>query len=61
MSTVSVSIKEDSNPISVVAPVITEEVSNIIENCKDLMELYRAKLAHEEPFANCTSDMVAHI
>ena len=61
MSTVSVSIKEDSKAASVIEPVLTVEESKIVTNCEELMGLYRAKLAHEEPFANCTSDMVAHI
>lgn len=61
MSTVVVSIKDGANAASVVSPMLSVESSKLIMNCKELMGLYREKLAHEEPFANCTSDMVAHI
>ncbi len=60
MSTLAISIK-DSEQTRTLKPVVTKVSEAAFMDCKNLMKMYKAKLSHEKCFANCTSDMVAHI
>lgn len=61
MSSVEVIIQEPSIASSVINPEFTEVTESALLKIEEIMNLYKKKLIHEEPFANCTSDMVAHI
>lgn len=61
MTTVELTIQNPQFSSSVIKPIMSEVLEGSLFNLKDLMKAYKSKLAHEEAFANCTSDMVAHI
>ena len=60
MSTSVITIKS-AEKSKAIKPVVTKVSEAAFMNCAELMQMYRAKLSHEKCFANCTSDMVAHL
>lgn len=58
---VELTIEDFSKSDSVLHPVMSAFTETAIADIGEVLESFKEKFKHEEPFANSTCDMVAHI